>query len=318
VTRAVAICIGCVVLGTVVSLAAGPDGFGLPSGDLLELRASRTALALVVGAALSAVGAALQALLRNPLADPFVLGVSGGAALGAAIAQAAVVTLAVSSAVVGLGAIGGAAAASALVLWFVRRDGGGSRDGVTGGAVLIGVVVNAFSWAVVSTVRVALPASEAQGLSTWLIGALTYPSTPALLVAAVVVVCGVVALAAQGPALVLLQGGDDDARRLGVPVERTGLIVVTGATILTGVAVAVTGVIGFIGLLVPHAVRRLLGVDVGAAVWASALCGAGLLAALDGLARAAFAVWGTELPVGAVCALVGAPALAVVLARARP
>jgi iron complex transport system permease protein len=302
----------CLVIGAGISVCAGPTGFDAPSGEIVVLRATRVALACLIGAALSAVGAALQALLRNPLADPFVLGVSGGAAVGAAVSQVLALTVGAGVAFVGLGAVAGAAVASALLVWCVRR---GPVDGMASGAVLVGVVVNAFSWAVVSTVRVVLPANDAQALSTWLIGALTYPAPEALVAVCVVVAGGVGALVHAGPSLALLQGGDDDARRLGVLVERVALVVVAASTVLVGAAVAVTGVIGFVGLLVPHAARRALRVDVGDAVWAASLCGAGALAGLDGIARAAFALWGTELPVGAMCALLGAPALGVLLVR---
>lgn len=322
---ALALCLGALALvaGVAVGMLCGPGGVALPEPDLLALRASRVALAVVVGAALSATGAALQSLLRNPLADPFVLGVSGGAAMGAAVSVAIAVAVGVGTAtsVVTGGAVVGALVASALLVAFVRLREGGGHDGADnahagGHAILVGVVVNAFSWAVVATVRTMLPAFDAAGLSVWLIGSLHYPEPSALVVAAVATVVGVAMLVACGPSLGLLQGGDDDARRLGVDVERLGVLVVGTASVLTGVAVATTGVIGFVGLLVPHAVRRLgAGRHDGTTILVSALGGGGLLAALDGAARGAFVVIGSELPVGAVCALVGAPVLALVLIR---
>jgi iron complex transport system permease protein len=306
--------------GVAVGMVCGPAGLALPEPDLVLLRGSRVALAVVVGAALSATGAALQSLLRNPLADPFVLGVSGGAAMGAAIGVATAVAIGIGSgtSVVTGGAIVGALVASALLVAFVRlREGGGADESHAGGnAILVGVVVNAFSWAVVATVRTMLPAFDAAGLSVWLIGSLHYPEPMALGVAAVATVVGLAILVACGPSLSLLQGGDDDARRLGVDVERLGVVVVATTSVLTGVAVATTGVIGFVGLLVPHAVRRLgAGRHDGTTIAVSALGGGGLLAALDGVARGAFVVIGSELAVGAVCALVGAPILAMVLVR---
>ena len=317
--------------GVAVAMLCGPDGLGLPEPDLLTLRASRVALAVVVGAALSATGAALQGLLRNPLADPFVLGVSGGAAMGGAIAVAVAVAVAAGAGahtgVITGGAVLGALVASALLVAFVRlhdedRDDHRHDVGSGGSAILVGVVVNAFSWAVVATVRTMLPAFDAAGLSVWLIGSLHYPEPMALIIAAVCSVVGIVILVACGPGLSLLQGGDDDARRLGVDVNRLRSVVLVTASVLTGVAVATTGVIGFVGLLVPHAVRRLGAAHHdGSTILLSALGGGGLLAGLDGLARGAFVVVGSELPVGALCALVGAPILALVLvveARRRP
>ncbi len=309
----------CLVLGVGIALVLGPVGVSLSvfsDHELLQLRGSRVALAVVVGAALSAVGATLQALLRNPLADPFVLGVSGGAAMGAALFLAAGSVITVGGAVGGAltlpGALLGALLASAVLLAFLRMQ---RRDPGNDSAVLVGVVVNAFSWAVVAVVRVALPAGDAAGLSVWLIGALDYPSSSSLLIAAMATVVGVIVLTRESGALAVLRGGDDDAARLGVDVGAVRLRVVLVCSGLVGVAVATTGVIGFVGLLVPHAVRRVTGDDDRHVVPLSAFVGAGVLAALDGVARAVFAVVGSELPVGAVCALLGAPLLALLLMR---
>ncbi|HEY1099189.1 MAG TPA: iron chelate uptake ABC transporter family permease subunit [Myxococcota bacterium] len=309
------------VVGVALALPVGPLGIGLEvfaDPDLLDLRAARIALAVVVGAGLGVVGAALQALLRNPLADPFVLGVSGGAAMGAATAVGigSVVTASVAPLALTVpGALVGAGLASTALLAFVV-DGGDRRDHGDA-AVLVGVVINAFSWAVVAVVRVLLPAGEAAGLSIWLIGALEHPTAPALLIATTVTVVGVVVLVTQAGALALLRGGDDDASRLGVDVARVRRVVVLAASALVGVAVATTGVIGFVGLLVPHAVRRLFSDDDRAVLPLSALVGGGLLAVLDAVARGVFAVVGSELPTGAVCALLGAPLLALLLVRER-
>lgn len=310
--------VGVLVAGIAVALSCGPDGLSLPAPDLLSLRASRVALAVIVGAGLSVAGAALQSLLRNPLADPFVLGVSGGAAMGAAlmVALGGVVGVGVASSigVTTAGAMIGALVASALLLLFAAHDGEHERHG--GSAVLVGVVTNAFSWAVVAVVRTVVPARDAAGLSVWLIGSLQHPDVGTLAIVAVATVVGVVALIGQGGHLTLLQGGDDDAARLGVDVRRVRLVVVATASVLVGAAVASTGVIGFVGLLVPHAVRRLgAGGDDRLVLPASAFVGGGLLAGLDGLARAAFVVVGSELPVGALCALFGAPLLALLLVR---
>jgi iron complex transport system permease protein len=315
--RSLAVALAALVVGVVVGLWCGPSGWSWPTADLAALRLTRVLLAVVVGAGLSVAGAALQSLWRNPLADPFVLGVSGGAAMGAAVVVAlaarfgASVIGAIGSSTVG--AIGGAMAASALlVAWAPRVNG----DDHAGGAALVGVVVNAFSWAIVSVVRTMLPAQEAASLGQWLIGALHHPEPSALGLVAVVTVIGGLVLVGQGASLTLLQGGDDDAARLGVDVARVRLVVVVAASVVVGAAVASTGVIGFVGLLIPHAVRRLgAGGDDRRVLPAAALAGAGVLAALDGLARGAFSVIGTELPVGALCALLGAPALAVLLVR---
>jgi iron complex transport system permease protein len=320
-----------VVVVVVACLGIGPDGAGWPDAMMLSLRAGRVAVAFVVGAALSTTGAALQALLRNSLADPYVLGVSGGAALGAAlvtalgstITAAAVVSSSSSSlssslssswAALGVpaGGVIGAALASALLLAFVTQRGrahGGERT------VLVGVVLNAFSWAFVAVVRAVVPASSTQALSVWLVGAVAYPDATTLGLAALATVGGVVVVARNAGALRLLRHGDDEAVRLGVDVVGVRRAVLAACTVLVGVAVATTGVIGFVGLLVPHALRRLVSDDERALVPVAALGGGALLCAVDAVGRGAFVVVGGELPAGALCALVGAPGFAWLLWR---
>jgi iron complex transport system permease protein len=302
--------------GVVLGIGIGPTGPSWPEAALLSLRMTRVALAVVVGAGLSVAGAALQSLLRNPLADPFVLGVSGGAAMGAALAV--FVASLVGGAAGGsggfttVGAVIGAVVASTLLLAFSKVG----PDEQGGGAVLVGVVTNAFSWAVVAVIRAVLPAQDAAGLGHWLVGALHHPDVTSLALVTATSFLGGIALLTQGAALTLLQGGDDDAARLGVDVGRVRVSVVAAASVVVGAAVATTGVIGFVGLLVPHAVRRLgAGGDDRLALPAAAIMGGGLLAGLDGAARGAFSLVGSELPVGALCALLGAPVLAVLLVR---
>jgi iron complex transport system permease protein len=319
-----------VVVVVVACLGIGPDGAGWPDATMLSLRGGRVAVAFVVGAALSTTGAALQALLRNSLADPYVLGVSGGAALGAALVTAlgstmtaAVVSSSSSSlssslssswAALGVpaGGVVGAALASALLLAFVTQGGrahGGERT------VLVGVVLNAFSWAFVAVVRAVVPAASTQALSVWLVGAVAYPDATTLGLAALATVGGVVVVARNAGALRLLRHGDDEAVRLGVDVVGVRRAVLAACTVLVGVAVATTGVIGFVGLLVPHALRRLVSDDERALVPVAALGGGALLCAVDAVGRGAFVVVGGELPAGALCALVGAPGFAWLLWR---
>jgi len=261
----------------------------------------------------------LQALLRNSLADPYVLGVSGGAALGAALVTALVSSTTMLSAAstwaalgVPAGGVVGAALASALLLAFVTQGGrahGGERT------VLVGVVLNAFSWAFVAVVRAVLPAASTASLSVWLIGSIAYADGATVAVASVATVVGVVVVARHAGALRLLRHGDDEAVRLGVDVVGVRRAVLAACTVLVGVAVATTGVIGFVGLLVPHALRRLVSDDERALVLVAALGGGALLCVVDAVARGAFVVVGSELPAGALCALVGAPGFAWLLWR---
>jgi iron complex transport system permease protein len=312
-----------VVAVVAVALCVGPDGVGWPDAAMRTLRAGRVVVAFVVGAALSTTGAALQALLRNSLADPYVLGVSGGAALGAASVTALVSSTAVTSSAAAWTALGvpaggvvGAALASVLLLAFVaqgdRREGRGAGGERT---VLVGVVLNAFSWAFVAVVRALMPQASTAALSVWLIGSITYPDDATVVLSSLATLAGVVIVARHAGALRLLRHGDDEALRLGVDVVRVRRAVLAACTVLVGVAVATTGVLGFVGLLVPHAVRRLVSDDERVLVPVAALGGGALLCAVDAVSRGAFVVLGGELPAGALCALVGAPGFAWLLWR---
>lgn len=303
-----AILAAALVIPMIVGVSIGPDGVALDI-ELVPLRAARVALAAVVGAGLAATGAALQALLRNPLADPYVLGVSGGAAMGGALA------LALGLVGVGLGlhvsALAGAVGATALLAWFLARDRGGRGET----ALLVGVTLNAFSWALVAVVRAALPADRTQILSVWLVGSVGYPDLSDLGLAALVTAAGIGALVIAAGDLALLRAGEDEAARLGVNLGRSRLLAYGGASALVGVAVSTSGVIGFVGLIAPHAVRLLFGRDERLVLPASALFGAACLVVFDTAARASFALFSSELPTGALTAVVGAPLFAFALWR---
>ena len=294
-----------------VGVLVGPDDVGLAvlsEPALLRLRLARVLLAAVVGAGLAATGATLQATLRNPLADPYVLGVSGGAAMGGALAVAL-------GAAAGLGlhaaAAIGALGATALLAWFLARDRGGRAET----PLLVGVTLNAFSWALVSVVRVTISAESTQTLSIWLVGAVGYPAPADLAIAAVVTAVGIALLLSRAGDLTLLRAGEDEAVRLGVDVARARLVIYGACSLLVGVAVSTSGVIGFLGLIAPHAVRLTLSRDERLALPAAALVGGAALVGFDALARGAFALFQSEIPTGALCAVIGAPLFAVGLWR---
>lgn len=306
---ALAAALGVVLVGAVL---VGPDGVSatiLDDTTVLRLRLSRVVLAAVVGAGLAVTGGALQATLHNPLADPYVLGVSGGAAMGGAIA----VALGAAAAGVGLhaAAAAGAFLATGLLAWFLARDHSGRAET----PLLVGVTLNAFSWALVSVVRATVSAEKTQTLSVWLIGTLGYPAPLDLGIAAAVTALGIALLVSRAGDLSLLKAGDDEAARLGVDVARARLAIYAAASLLVGVAVSTSGVIGFLGLIAPHAVRLTIARDERLALPASALVGAAALVLFDALARGSFAVFDSEIPTGALCAIIGAPLFAVGLWR---
>lgn len=296
-----------------MSLRAALDGVEPDATVLFRLRIPRVLLAAEVGAALSVAGVALQALLRNPLADPFVFGLSGGAAIGTAIVVAAsgtaVGAAALSAAsLVGLlpaqlAAVAGAMAAALLVFALGRARGQLEPTR----ALLVGVVFNSFASAVVLSVEAVLQPEQTQAVLLWLSGTLGYEALPLLAGAGVALLAPALVLIALAGRLNLLALGDEGAAALGVDVARTRLLAFFAASAAVGIAVAFTGLVGFVGLVVPHAVRLVTGPDHRVVLPASALGGAAFLVLADALARVLFRGLGAEPPVGAVTAIVGAP-----------
>ena len=272
---------------------------------LASLRFPRVALAAIVGACLALAGAALQALLKNPLADPFLLGTSGGAATGAALAALAGLSPLLSPAA----AFAGAVLASFGVAALARRRGRLDLQRL----LLAGLIANAFFSALLLLIFSVASGEAARTMLFWMMGSLsdaTAGKAAALLPYAAA--AGAVLLLSASR-LNLFAVGEENAAALGVDTERSKRIVFLAASLLTGAAVAFAGVIGFVGLLVPHAARAVTGNDQRVLLPVSALCGAALLVAADALARTAFAP--AELPIGAVTAAIGAPLFAWLLLR---
>jgi iron complex transport system permease protein len=272
---------------------------------IASLRAPRVALSALVGAALALAGAAMQALLKNPLADPFLLGTSGGAAAGAALAALAGVSPLLSPGAAFLGAV----VSSLAVASMARR--GGRLD--LQRLLLAGLIANAFFSAILLGVFSVASAGTARTMLFWMMGSLadaSFGRVAALLPYAAV---GVAVLAFYAARLNLLAVGEENAAALGVDTERAKRNVFLAASLLTGAAVAFAGIIGFVGLLVPHAARAVAGNDQRRLLPLSAIGGAALLVAADAVSRVVFAP--AELPIGAVTAAVGAPLFAWMLLR---
>ncbi len=308
-----AVALSCAIGAQQVSLPQALRGVEPDATIVLRLRLPRALLAALVGAALAGAGVALQALLRNVLAEPYVLGVAGGAALGGTVvilgATAAAAALGPGAALlahdvpVALGAIGGAAASAVIVFGLARGQGRTSPET----ALLLGVVFNAFASGAISLLRVLVPPEEAARLTYWLLGTISYQGPEGLGAGAVGVGAALGLLFVFTGRLNLLTLADEEAASLGVDVGRTRAWVFLGASAATGAAVALAGMIGFVGLIVPHLLRRATGPDHRVLLPASALFGAAFLVLADALARVLFLPLGTEPPVGAVTAFVGGP-----------
>ncbi|MBI4705567.1 MAG: iron ABC transporter permease [Deltaproteobacteria bacterium] len=306
---------GAVLLGSEpTSLGAALAGPGLDRTIIAHVRLPRVALAALSGGGLGMVGAALQALLRNPLAEPYVLGVSGGAALGATVAITAGLGMAtaVGALLVPAAALVGGLGATVLV-YAIARAGPGGTAGTT--ILLAGVMVNSVSAALVTFAKTLVAPAQAQQLLRWLVGFVELPTGLALGAVAAYVLAGCAWLGRDAGRMNLLALGDEAARTLGVDVPALERRVLLGASCVVGAIVSLTGLIGFVGLVVPHAVRRLFGPDHRRLLPVSFLAGAALLVLCDLGARLAFVPLGTEPPVGAVTALLGAPAFLVILRR---
>ena len=275
-----------------------------------RLRLPRIVMAALVGSSLAVAGAALQALFRNPLADPATLGVSGGGAVGAALAIA----------------LGWQERVSGVPLVFVASFGGAlgafllvhriSRTGsllLPGALLLAGVVVNLIASAAVLTIQYVTDASRAFQILRWIIGSLDVIGFDIIWRMLLFLVPCWLVLLALGRDLHLVAMGEDTAASLGVNVPRTELVVHLVCSLLVGVTVAVGGAIAFVGLIVPHAVRLLFGEDVRIVLPGSLLLGAAFLIGADLVARTALAP--NELPVGAITALLGGPAFLWLLHR---
>src|SRR6266550_6013311 len=297
------------LLSVVLGPAAVPFGELLRSDIVWNLRAPRALLAFLVGGSLGVAGAGLQALVRNPLADPFLLGLSGGAGLGAVLAIALHLS--------GPWALPVAAFVGALAaLGLVYRLG---LVGGTGGALdprillLGGVAIGAFAAAVTTAIVSLADAAELRNAFLWLWGGLSGASWDSVLLVVLYIPIPLAVLLAASRPLDLLALGEESAGYLGADVEAVKRRVYLAASLLTAAAVAVSGVIGFVGLVVPHLARLTWGHRHRALLPAAFIGGGALLAIADTLARTVVAP--RELPVGVVTALIGVPVFALLLRR---
>ena len=269
---------------------------------LLHLRLPRVFLGFMVGSALASVGVILQALLRNPLADPYILGVSSGSALGVSLAVLfGIGTMAWAVPALPLcGFLGGLLALFVLYRMSVTSD----RLPVHS-VLLAGVILNAIFSALIMFVTSIMEPNRSFSMMAWLMGSLTAPSEQTLLALSVYLAICLGLLFGQVSVLNVMTLGEEPARSLGVDIERVKRNILMTTALVTGAVVSVSGMIGFIGMVVPHAMRLLLGADHRLLLPASAISGGIFLMTADTFARSVFAP--SELPVGIMTALAGGP-----------
>lgn len=297
-----------------LSVACGSSGCGATPSAILELRLARTSAAFATGALLALAGSLMQVLLRNPLADPYVLGISGGAAVGALLAMAWLPALAFA---VQGGALAGAFLSLFLLFLLVRRAAFApvAADHVAGGVrlILTGVMLAAAFGAFLSLLLALAPDNALRGVFFWLLGDLENSRLQGFGWAVLGLCLAWATLAA--PRLNVLAHGDATAWLLGISVGRLKLATLLMASLATAAAVSMAGTIGFLGLVVPHALRLVLGNDQRLLLPTAVLGGGAVLVLADLLARTVVAP--VQLPVGVITALAGVPVFLFLLARSR-
>jgi iron complex transport system permease protein len=298
-----------IVSAASLALAVAVGSVSLDLGDalsrqvVLELRLPRALAAFACGGLLALAGALMQVLLRNPLADPYVLGVSGGASVGALLAMLFGLPLMLIDG----GAFAGALAATLLVFGLGHGEGAWTSTRL----LLTGVIVASGCGAVVALVLTLAPEAQLRGMLFWLLGDLAQAGTPWPALA--ILGAGLAAALPYARDLNVLARGEVAAMNLGVPVVRLRAGVQAAASLLTAVAVTTAGSIGFVGLVVPHLTRLAIGNDQRLLLPAATLGGASLLTLADTLARSVAAP--VQLPVGALTALIGVPLFLLLLTR---
>jgi len=302
------------VVGSLLRALGIPNGWApddpTTEAALWVIRFPRIVMAMAVGAALAVAGAVMQAVFGNPLAEPGVVGVSSGAALGAALA---IVTgmLALGEWTIALLAFAGGLGATLLVYGVSRANG--RTEVVT--LLLTGIAVNAFGGAGLAFLLFMAGSASREQIVFWQLGSLSGSLWREALLVLVVAVIGTLAALALGRRYDILSLGERNARHLGIDVERLRFWSIVLVALLTGAAVAFVGIISFVGLVIPHLMRMILGPSHRALLTASAFGGALLIVAADLLARTVVA--GAELPIGLLTSLIGGPFFFVLLWRQR-
>ncbi len=293
-------------LSQVIHALANPHAHDVAQTILWQLRMPRVLCAALVGAALALAGVQLQGMLRNPLVDPYLIGTSAGAAVAIAVALSLGVALSFLPALGFLGGLG----ASLLVATLARRGGGIDATRL----ILAGVAISALLAASVALLSVLARSITFQlTLQAWLVGSLAGRGWNDLRFALPYAVVGALVALANTRSLDALRIGDLRARGIGLDVERAQWLILGSATLLTAAAVSLAGMVGFVGLIVPHLARRIVGSDARALLPASAFLGAAMAIAADAVARAVIAP--RELPLGIVLAFAGIPIFIVIYLR---
>lgn len=298
------------------SLMLGPHGFLWPFGDvyqsnnaILNYRLYRIILSIVAGSSLAASGASLQAIFQNPLADPHLFGISGGAALGASIVIALLANF--GSIMPSAGAIVGGLCAFLLMYFYLHAK----KSDTLSHCLLVGVLINSVAAALITLLKTILPPQKTQSLLFWLVGHITTVEPQTLFVIIPLWIIGIASLWLIKGELEILSFGVEETKVLGINAERIIRIAIVANCILIGNVVAFAGMIGFLGLVVPHLVRLLINANIRIMLPVASLVGAIMLVIFDGVSRVSFLLLKSEIPTGALSALFLSPVFFYLLVR---
>jgi len=276
---------------------------------ILLARLPRILLGLLIGLTLASSGTAFQSLLRNPLADPYILGVSGGAALGSVIGVALGLPFAFVSTIAFIGAF-----LSMLVIYWIAETKGRLPSHTL---LLTGVIFNAFAFALIMLIHSIVTMEQAHEILFLLMGNLELYSFQTIFIVSIPVIIGFVLLNIFSGKMNLMSTGDETAFHLGIDIERFRRIIFFSASLMIGAVVSVSGLIGFVGIFIPHTLRMIIGPDHRLLIPASGIAGAAFLVIADTIARTLLTSGDlqTELPVGVITALIGGPFFVFVLKK---
>ncbi len=268
--------------------------------DIIYIRTSRIILSILIGASLGITGSALQAILRNPLADPFIIGVTGGATLGGAICMGIFPSITFSAPIFSI--IGSLIACLSLYKLFLPK-----YNLKTEYILLSGVAFNMFSSSVITLMKIILPQERSRSILFWLIGTIQYVSYNKLIILSIIIIIGCNILIKLAPIIEIISQGDEEAIRLGINVKKTKIITYLISSIMLGIIISYSGMIGFIGLIVPNILRIKYTSNQIILLPASMFLGSILLLLFDALSRYSFFLFQTQIPVGALSTLIGSP-----------
>lgn len=298
---------------SILSLGVGSSGFLIPKFHhqaVLTYRLMRILLAIIAGSSLAASGASLQALFRNPLADPHLFGISGGAALGASIVIAFMNT---ALFLPSFGAILGGLVAFLIIFYYLST----AHNEPVSHCLLVGVLLNSLAASLISVFKTTLPMSKIQSLLFWLVGHITMVNPVDFALIIPLWVCGLVMLWLIKGKLELLSFGSLESQALGIDTDRVIKIAIVANCILIGNVVAFAGMIGFIGLVIPHLVRLTIDANIRFIVPFSTILGAFFMVLFDTLSRMSFWALHSEIPSGALSALLLSPVFFVLLLKSH-